>query len=260
MCTSQNQKWGRIVPSLAVSYGLCSPGQVIVHPQRWKIMWKLHRLSGQRLWEPKRRWKCSFSPAEMFPYLQDNVQGSAWIKQSSEGECWVGKAPGCAHTSWKAARNVKTPNSWSGELWSKFFQKKTKRIVCISLNQVLLLHQSKQVFHLLFLVVLMFQQLGLPEWMKPSVLSPSSRFCTCCKVLFTLPPSQEAQGVEEDKTQVYENVQVLLCYSHKAAASSMAHWDYLASPDLLTPLTSVIIYFELAVTKMLYFIKPSSVA
>lgn len=43
-----NQKWGWIVPSLPVPYGLCSPGQVIVHPQRWKAVWKLHRLSEQR--------------------------------------------------------------------------------------------------------------------------------------------------------------------------------------------------------------------
>lgn len=206
----------------------------------------------------KKEWKCSFSPAEMFPYLQDNFQGSAWIKQSSGGGCWVGKPLAVL------PHPRRLPRMWKPlsieVLLSEFFQKSSKRIVCTSLNHVLIMHQSKQVLHLLFLVVLRFKQLGLSEWIKPSALSPRSGFCTRCKVLSALPQPQEVQGVEEDKTQVYENVQVLLCYSHKAAASSMAHWDYLVSQDLLTPLTSVIIYFELAVTKMLYFIKPSSVA
>lgn len=51
-------------------------------------------------------------------------------------------------------------------------------------------------------------------------------FCSAC---LTLPQSQEVWGVGEDKTQVYENVKPLLCYSHKATVSSMARSDYLVS-------------------------------
>lgn len=57
----------------------------------------------------KKGWECSFSPAEMLPYLQEKVQGSAWIKQSSGGVCWVGKAPGCAHPSLEDFKECENP-------------------------------------------------------------------------------------------------------------------------------------------------------
>lgn len=48
-CTSKNQKWGLTFPSLAAPYGLCSPGQVIVHPQSvevTQIVWTEEKRDG----------------------------------------------------------------------------------------------------------------------------------------------------------------------------------------------------------------------
>lgn len=60
-------------------------------------------------------------------------------------------------------------------------------------------------------------------------LTSTGDLCCFPSACFALSWSQEVQGVEEGKNQVYENVKLLLCYSHKATVSLMARSDYLVS-------------------------------
>lgn len=124
MCTSKSQKWGWIVPSLAVLYGLCSPGQVIVYRQRWKRAWKLHKLSGQK---EKGMEVFLFTcrnvpiPAGKHPgQCLDKTKQWMWVRKPLAVLIHPGRHPGM----WK-------PQSIEVELLSKFFQKIPQRIVCI---------------------------------------------------------------------------------------------------------------------------------
>lgn len=130
----------------------------------------------------KKGWKCSFSPAEMFPYLQGNIQGSAWIKQSSG--CGWGN-PWLCSSILGGIQECENPKVLKWSYWANSSKNPPKNC----LYYMLIMHQSKQVFHLLFLAVLRFKQLGLSEWIKPLALSARSGFCTCCKVLSALPHS-----------------------------------------------------------------------
>lgn len=79
---------------------------------------------------------------------------------------------------------------------------------------------------------------SFPSEVKAGPLTPLTQQCRrtstrelgCfSRACFTLSRSQEVEGVEEDESQVCENVKLLLCYSHKATVSLMARSDYLVS-------------------------------
>lgn len=121
MCTSKSQKWGWIVSSLAVLYGLCSPGQVNVYPQRWKRAWKLHKLSGQK---EKGMEVFLFTcrnvpiPAGKHPgQCLDKTKQWMWVRKPLAVLIHPGRHPGM----WK-------PQSIEVELLSKFFQKSPKEL------------------------------------------------------------------------------------------------------------------------------------